>query len=135
MNGWKVSVLPFSVVVPWERLRILKQWTDVGFVEAGEGSGRRAIGRREDRVYFKEAMTGKSGDSTKLIFEGERRVKGNAKELNRWRRRDGLTVISDVLWFELFALLPFKEHPNRFGAPNDDRRWIMFFLCIFVQGR
>ena len=32
------------------------------------------------------------------------------------RRRDDLTVISDVLWFESVALSPFKEHPNRFGV-------------------
>ena len=32
---------------------------------------------------------GKSGDSTKVRSEGERRVKGNTEELKRWRRRDG----------------------------------------------
>ena len=61
-------------------------------------------------------MTGKSVDSTEVRSEGESRVKGDTKELNRRRRRDDLTVISDVLWFEPVALSPFKEHPNRFGA-------------------
>ena len=48
--------------------------------------------------------------------EGESRVKGDTKGLDRGRRRDDLTVISDVLWVEPVALSPFKEHPNRFGA-------------------
>ena len=48
--------------------------------------------------------------------EGESRVKGNTKQLNRSRRRDDLTVESDVLWFESVAIFPFKEHRNRFGA-------------------
>ena len=51
-------------------------------------------------------MTGKSGDSTEVRSEGESRVKGDTKELNRWRRRDDPTVISDVLWFEPVALSP-----------------------------
>ena len=59
---------------------------------------------------------GKSGDSTEVRSESESRVKGDIKELNRWRRRDDLTVISDALWYESVALSPFKEHPNRFGA-------------------
>ena len=33
---------------------------------------------------------------------------------------DDLTVISDVLWFDHASLFPFKEHPNRFGAAQDD---------------
>ena len=61
-------------------------------------------------------MTGKSGDSTEVRLEGESRIKGDHKELNKCRRRDDLTVLSDVLWFELVALSPFKEHPNIFGA-------------------
>ena len=61
-------------------------------------------------------MTGKSGDSTKVRSEGEGRVKGNTKELNRRRRRGDLTVVIDVLWFEPVSLFPFEEHPNRFGA-------------------
>ena len=61
-------------------------------------------------------MTSKSGDSTRVRSEGGSIVKGNIKELNRWRRRDDLTVISDVLWFEPVAFFPFKEHSNRFGA-------------------
>ena len=67
-----------------------------------------AIGCREDIVQFKEAMTGKSGDSTEVRSEGESRVEVIP--------RDDLTVISDVLWFEPVALFPFKEHPNRFCA-------------------
>ena len=39
---------------------------DVGFGEADEGRGRGAIGWREDKVKFKEAMTDKSGDSTEV---------------------------------------------------------------------
>ena len=45
--------------------------------------GRGAIGCREGRVLFQEAMTGKSGDSTEVRSEGESRVKGDTKELNR----------------------------------------------------
>ena len=41
----------------------------------------RAIGRRDDRVQFKEAMTVKCGDSAEVRSEGESR--GNTKELNR----------------------------------------------------
>ena len=65
-------------------------------------------------------MRGKSGDSMEVRSEGESRVKGDTEELDRGRRRDDLTVISDVLWFEPAALSPFKEHPNRFGAAQDD---------------
>ena len=54
-------------------------------------------------------MPGKSGDSTKV------RLEGNTKELKQMKRRDDLTVKSDVLWFEPFALLP-----DRFGAAYDD---------------
>ena len=61
-------------------------------------------------------MTGDIGDSMIVRFEGKGRVKGNTEKFNRCRSRDNLTVISDVLWFELLALSPFKEHPNRFGA-------------------
>ena len=50
---------------------VIKQWTYVGFVEADEGRGRGAIGWGEDRVQFKEAMTGKCGDSTEVRSEGE----------------------------------------------------------------
>ena len=80
MDGWKVSVLPFSVVVDkgwygkcsrnemsvyplptklyggrgyacsWRT--VIKQRTDVGCVEGDEGRGRGAIGCREDRVQF-----------------------------------------------------------------------------------
>ena len=39
---------------------------DVGLVEEDEGRGREAIGCREDRVQFQEAITGKSGDSTEV---------------------------------------------------------------------
>ena len=53
-------------------------------------------------------MTGDIGES--MI------VQSNTKNFNRCRSRDNLTVIRDVLWFELLALSPFKEHPNRFGA-------------------
>ena len=42
-------------------------------------------------------MTGRSGDSTEVRSEGESRVKGDTEELDRGRRRDGLTVISDVV--------------------------------------
>ena len=38
-------------------------------------------------------MTGKSGDRLEVRSEGEGRVKGDTKELNRGRRRDDLTVI------------------------------------------
>ena len=61
-------------------------------------------------------MTGDIGDSMIVRFEGKSRVEGNTEKFNRCRSRDNLTVISDVLWFELLALSPFKEHPNRFGA-------------------
>ena len=50
-----------------------------------------------------------------MRLEGESRVKGDTKGLDRGRR-DDLIVISDVLWVEPVALSPFKEHPNRFGA-------------------
>ena len=143
MDWWKVSVLPFSVVVDeawngkclcyevclyplpytlymgrgnacsWRT--VIKQRTDVGFVE-DEGRSRRAIGRDEDRIQFQEAMTGYIGESMIVGFEGKSRVQGNTKKFNRCRSRDNLTVISDVLWFELLALSPFKEHPDRFGA-------------------
>ena len=52
-------------------------------------------------------MTGDIGESMIVRFEGKSRVKGNTKKL---------TAIRDVLCFELLALSPFKEHPNRFGA-------------------
>ena len=74
------------------------------------------LGCVEDRIYFQEAMTGDIGESMIVRFEGKSRVKGNTKKFNRCRSRDNLTVIRDVLWFELLALSPFKEHPNRFGA-------------------
>ena len=61
-------------------------------------------------------MTGDIGESMIVRFEGKSRFKGNTKKFNRCRSRDNLTVIRDVLWFELRALSPFKEHPNRFGA-------------------
>ena len=61
-------------------------------------------------------MTGDIGESMKVRFEGESSVKGNTRKINRCRSRDNLTGIRDVLWFELLALSPFKEHPNRFGA-------------------
>ena len=61
-------------------------------------------------------MTGKRSDSTEVRSEGESRVKGDTKEHDSRRRRDDLTVIGDVLWFEPVALSPFKEHTNRFGA-------------------
>ena len=69
-------------------------------------------------------MTSKSGDSTEVRSEGERREEkrreekreGNSEEGGREGRRDDLTVVSDVLWFEHVALFPFKEYPNRFGA-------------------
>ena len=144
MDWWKVSVLPFSVVVDeawngkcsryeaclyplpytlymgrgnacsWRT--IIKQRTDVGFVETDEGRSRRAIGRGEDRIHFQEAMAGDIGESMRVRFKGKSRVKGNTKKFNRCRSRDNLTAIRDVLWFELLALSPFKEHPNRFGA-------------------
>ena len=65
-------------------------------------------------------MTGDIDESMIVRFEGKSRVKGNTKKFNRCRSRDNLTVIRDVLWFELLALSPFKEHPNRFGATWDD---------------
>ena len=55
-------------------------------------------------------MRGKTGDNTEMRSEGENRVKGDTKELDRGRRMDDLTVISDVLWVEHVALSPFKEH-------------------------
>ena len=42
--------------------------------------------------------------------EGENRVKADTKELDRGRRMDDLTVISDVLWVEPVALSHFKDH-------------------------
>ena len=66
-------MLPFSVVVclyplPYtlymgrgnacSRRTVIKQRTDVGFVETNEGRSRRAIGIGEDRIYFQEAMAG-----------------------------------------------------------------------------
>ena len=95
---------------------VIKQRTDVGFVETDEGRSRRAIGQGEDRIQFQEAMTGNIGKSMIVRFEGKSRVKGNTKKFNRCRSRDNLTIIRYVLWFELFALSPFKEQPNRFGA-------------------
>ena len=78
-------------------------------------------------------MTCDIGESMIVRFEGKSRVKGNTKKFNRCRSRDNLTVIRDVLWFELLALLPFKEHPNRFGAASDDT-----MICVkngqFIQG-
>ena len=56
---------------------VIKEWTDKGFVDAGES---------------REAMAGKSGDSTKVRLEGESRVKGNTKG-----RRDDLALINDAL--------------------------------------
>ena len=56
---------------------VIKQWTDVGFVEADEGRGR---GRSKKR-YSSPPMTGKSGDSTEVRSEGESRVKGNTSHL------------------------------------------------------
>ena len=55
-------------------------------------------------------MTGKTGDSTEMRSEGENRVKADTKELDRGRRMDDLTVISDVLWVEPVALSHFKDH-------------------------
>ena len=55
-----------------------------------------------------------------MRLEGESRVKGDTKELDRGQRRDDLTVISEVLWVEPVALSPFKEHHNRFGAALHD---------------
>ena len=144
MDWWKVSVLPFSVVVDeeWDGKcsryevclyplpytlymgrdnacswrTVIKQRTDVGFVETDEGRSRRAIGCGEDIIHFQEAMTGDIGESMIVRFEGKSRVKGNNKKFNRCRSRDNLAVIRDVLWFELLALSPFKQHTNRFGA-------------------
>ena len=56
---------------------VIKQWTDVGFVEADEGRGR---GRSKKR-YSSPPMTGKSGDSMEVRSEGESRVKGNTSHL------------------------------------------------------
>ena len=70
-----------------------------------------ANGCRICRIHFQEAMTGDIGES--MI-----RVKGNTKKFNR--SRDNLTIIRDVLWFELLALSPFNEHLNRLGAAQDD---------------
>ena len=99
MDWWKVSVLPFSVVVDeawngqcsryevclyplpytlymgrgnacsWRT--VIKQRTDVGFVETDEGRSRRVIGWGEDRIHFREAMTGDIGESMIVRFEGK----------------------------------------------------------------
>ena len=61
-------------------------------------------------------MTDDIGESMIVRFEGKSRVKGNTKKFNRSRSMDNLTGIRDILWFELLALSPFKEHANRFGA-------------------
>ena len=52
-------------------------------------------------------MTGNIGESMIVRFEGKSRVKGNTKKFNRCRSSDNLTVIRDVLWFELLAISPF----------------------------
>ena len=54
-------------------------------------------------------MTGDIGKSMIVRFEGKSRVKGNTKGFHRCRSRDNLTVIRDVLWFELLALSPYDD--------------------------
>ena len=61
-EAWNGKCLRYEVFVPppiyvvhgWRT--VIKQRTDVGFVETDEGRSRRAIGWGEDRIHFQEVM-------------------------------------------------------------------------------
>ena len=65
-------------------------------------------------------MTGDIGESMIVRFEGKSRVKGNTKKFNRCRSKDNLTVIRDVLWFELLALSPPSNCRRHFNFAQRD---------------
>ena len=143
MYGWKVSVLPFNVIVdvawygkcsrdepcldslPYQLNRgrgracsgctVIEERSDVDFVEACQSGWGRAIGRRVDSVQFEKAEAGCVSDRLVVSLEVEKVVKVDAKKLGRVRVLDDLPIIGKYLGVIICIMLA-KDHPNRFGA-------------------